>query len=235
MANEDIGRRGRSVQLGKITCIGLLIAGIFAAGIGGATACGKGKLIFEDKFAKIDPSWVVSMSSNVSQQPTPEARGLAFTLPPGAAGDLTRSGAESFEVCALVVAHKSALNAKTWGVVAQIFFWRADYDHSYKALAVEDGRYWVNRRDSADHFANITPILADASLWGPDANELDLRIKGNAGSFSVNGKKIGNFTGDPPSGGGKLGISFVTDEKNAATETVYLKDFQLRELDGTQP
>ena len=81
---------------------------------------------------------------------------------------------------------------------------------------------------------SVTPQVDDPSIMKPGANEVSVSLKGNKGTFSVNGKKIGDFTGEPPEGGSVAGFALYSGKTNTAPTTFALKSIELREAAAGQ-
>jgi hypothetical protein len=63
----------------------------------------------------------------------------------------------------------------------------------------------------------LPPTPSNAVRTKPGAvNEVEVRVKGDNGSFYVNGAKIADFRGDPPPRGGPPGV-YAESGSNAVT------------------
>jgi len=93
-----------------------------------AAACGNGKLIFEDKFATLDPSWGFG-EDDPSRTNGPD--GLVYKLDPNLSFNRLNQSElyDDYEVCA-VYATKVPGNADTY---VGVYFLGSDYDNFYQA------------------------------------------------------------------------------------------------------
>lgn len=55
-------------------------------------------------------------------------------------------------------------------------------------------------------------------------NELSVVVKGSKGSITINGKKVGDFTGKPPEGGSLVGVNFGTYDDDGGPLTITVVD-----------
>ena len=80
----------------------VLSAGIIIAGGGSALACGGGKLLFEDKFETLDPSW--GFDKHVPARSNGPG-GLVYKMPPDYSFALLNQSSlyDNYEVCAVFV------------------------------------------------------------------------------------------------------------------------------------
>lgn len=206
-------------------CIGLVCGSL--AMIQSAAACGAGKVLFEDKFASLDPSWNMS-ATNDTRSVGPD--GLSFKMKPNTAYTyLNQTGFyDDYEVCADVVMQ---FDAKSNGYLG-IAFWGVDNDNLY-ILDVSPivGQFAVYRGQKGKF---LQPIK-----WGGSAaiktgtgvtNAISVAVKANHAVITINGQKVAEFNGQPPDGGSLPGVDFSTS-KNDQVETVEtVQNFQIRAL-----
>jgi hypothetical protein len=210
----------------------LLLVGILIASVEGAAACGNGKLIFEDKFETLGPSWKVEQKY---RKLTTGTGGLTITVAPGKdVGALNRSGVyKNFEVCAAFVT-KSIKGADD---LFAIRFWTPDGNDEYWAVTWTGKGWFVVNRYENDEPKAITSQIENSSLLNDpgETNEVSIRVDDNKGTFSVNGKKVTDFTGQPPENGSLFGFLVSEDKGNPGPSTFTLKSIQLREVGTDQP
>jgi hypothetical protein len=71
-------------------------------------------------------------------------------------------------------------------------------DH-YMAAISPDGYYWVAKFVDGVQTAVVDDVRRPMVKTGPnDVNELSVTIRGNTGTFSINGAEAGRFSGEPP-------------------------------------
>ena len=77
----------------------------------------------------------------------------------------------------------------------------------------------------------IAPTHDDLIFMGSSAtNELSVTVNDNKATIAINGKKIVDFTGQPPDGGSLIGLSFGTLKSDPGPSTVTVKSIQVREV-----
>jgi hypothetical protein len=210
----------------------VLSVGVLIAGVDGAAACGSGKLLFEDKFETIDPAW------NLPREDATRSNGpggLVYKLGPGdSIITLNQSGLhENYEVCAVFT---SEVPAEADAYVA-VDFWGSDSDNVYEAdIYPAFGTYSVYRYQNKKALKPISPRSDDSVVKGTSAtNEISITVNGNKATIALNGKKVIDFTGQPPEGGSLFGLSLGTLKGDAGPSTFTVKSIQLREVATSQP
>lgn len=161
-------------------------------------ACDGKDVMFSEDFSKPDASWtpakgnvvrnnryVVSVEPNVSATDWP----AAFVF----------SG--NYSVCAELKLPIDPDGAAGSGIA----FWvdpekNQNGSHNYyMAVASPDGYYWVSRVFNGVRSTVVDAADGDLVKNGPnDTNQISVRLQGNEGIFVVNGKEVGQFTGQPP-------------------------------------
>jgi hypothetical protein len=81
----------------------------------------------------------------------------------------------------------------------------------------------------------ITPISerSDASIvkgTSATTNEISVTVNGNKATLAINGKKVIDFTGQPPEGGSLFGLSLGAFKSDTGPSTLTVKSIQLREV-----
>jgi hypothetical protein len=210
--------------------LGLLILpfGILAGG--NAAACGSGKLVFEDKFTTLDPAWAIEKEYN-SLNAGPD--GLTIVLNPGQnVGALNRFGAyKNFEICISTVVSKEAGSDDMFA----LRFWTPDGNDEYWAVAwVATSTFIVNRYVNNNPSAIISQTVNSSMMQVGGENEFSVSVSGNKGTFSINGKKLADFNGQPPPNGSIFGFNVNSGKSDKSPVTFVLKDLQLREVSVAQ-
>jgi hypothetical protein len=177
-----------------------------------ANVCLAAKVLFEDKFATLDPSWgapsaimnvkngkmVISPVKNTTQ--TIINQGSVFPNDTDITFNMTFSKAP----------------APTWG--SGLVFWAKDYGEYYALLINANGWFAIQH-----HVANrfLLPVAWRESKVikkGVGAmNQVQVVTKGNKATISVNGKEIITLSGQPPKGGSLIGFKVAsgTDAANS--------------------
>jgi hypothetical protein len=197
-SNENVQWEGPAMSLIVSRHGSLILAfAILLVGADYAAACGNGKLILEDKFETLDPAWKVEKNYN---KLTTGPGGLSITIAPGNdVGALSHSGSyENFEICAAFITE----GIKGTDDLFAIRFWTSDGNDEYWAVIWTERSWFKVNRYENDEPKAITSQIEDSSLLnkpGP-TNEASIRLNDKKGTFSVNGKKVADFTGQPPEG-----------------------------------
>ncbi|HVV60528.1 MAG TPA: toll/interleukin-1 receptor domain-containing protein [Pseudolabrys sp.] len=113
------------------------------------------------------------------------------------------------------------LNATAGGLV----FWSriGNMDDIYTANLYPDGSYAILRKDSGK-WSTIVPKKAFAGIHkGLGAqNQIKVALKSSTATLYINGVKAQEIEGDPPDGGGVIGL-FARSERNAQNQWRFLR------------
>jgi hypothetical protein len=205
----------------------VLLAGILILGADKAVACGNGKLLLEDKFETLDPAWGFDPDSTTRSN-GPE--GLTYKLGPNDFVNLlNQSGIyDNYEVCAVF----SSTVPENSDAYVSVNFWASDYDNQYGSdVFPAQGTFDVYRIQRKKFLSPVSATSNPAIVKGTNAtNEISLTVNGNKGTLVINGKKVIDFTGQPPADGSQFGFFVGTGKNDTGPSTFNLKDIQLREL-----
>ena len=182
------------------------VVAVLLATSSAAMAClGKSDPALDDNFSKPDPGW--PNAENVQTTPQglvvkPPVNGSTWALNSNYAMD----GTDLCVTVAMPAAMPTPANEDTVGDVG-VVFWRRDNDNYYMAAISPDATAVVSRYLNGQWLTIVNPSHADAIKTGPGAvNEIEVSVRGNAGSFYVNGTKLADFRGQSPPGGGPPGV-----------------------------
>lgn len=211
----------------SISRLGVLAAGLLVC-MSEAMACGSGKLILEEKFESLDPAWGFSDKDDTRKN-GPD--GLTYTLQPGDNIFLLNQASlyNDYEVCAVFTTEAPA----EAGTYVAVDVWGTDADNVYEVdILPISGSYSVYRFQNKKMLKPVPLRSHESIAKGASAtNELSVAVKGNKGSITINGKKVADFTGQPPEGGSLFGVNFGTLKQDSGPSTVTVKSVQLRELE----
>jgi hypothetical protein len=200
----------------KLTVLMVALAAVLLA----VTAGLAGKVLFEDKFTSLDPSWgapgpimdvkdgklVITPEKNTSQ--TILNQGNVFP----------NDGEASF-----AIAYVKA-PAPTWG--SGLVFWAKDYNEYYAILMNAEGWFAVQRYVAGRYLLPVAWRESDAIKKGEGAlNQIKVVTKGNKATVVVNGKEVITFSGQPPAGGSLIGFKVASGPEGA--NSVAFSNFQL--------
>jgi hypothetical protein len=206
-----------------------LIAALFGAAVlavassGSALACGAGKLLFEDKFDKLDPAWGITLKDGWSV-----GQGLKMTLKPNDAETFLNQASlyDNYEVCMTVASQFTGDDTTD----PYVIFWGADSDNFYEAgVGAHYGKYTVWRKQHAKWLNPVAWTETPTVKKGSGAvNEISVTVTGKHAVVDINGQRVTEFDGQPPDGGSQIGIDADCDKDNKNACVVNITDIQVR-------
>ncbi|MFO1088074.1 MAG: hypothetical protein U1E46_00680 [Hyphomicrobiales bacterium] len=217
--------------------LGLLcLTGVWlATTIDQAYACGQGKLLLEDKFAKPSPVWGLRVDDKIDKF---GPSGYQVTLTGDQQRDLLNQSGyfDNYEVCLTVSAPPQCSKTDTCEAkpLVGLTFWGVDTSSKYSLdISPTFATYSISREQNNKWLRPIpwTNLPDDAmkpQFKGPI--ELSVQVKGSSLVASINGVKVTDFDGMPPNGGSLVGFSIWTSESDTSPSTFNVTDFQVREL-----
>jgi hypothetical protein len=112
----------------------------------------------------------------------------------------------------------TAMDQTSGGVV----FWATNTSNFYTAQIRPDGDYWIGRLINGN-WINVIPRTKNESIKGGTnaVNEVAVTLVNNFGALFVNNVKVQNFRGQPPKGGGAIGLH-AESEQAASDEWRFL-------------
>jgi len=170
-----------------------------------ALACqGTGTPQLDENFKTPDPGW-----GRPDDVGTFTPNGLALTAPVnGSAWRINRSytlGTADWGVEAVNPARPRSLADEAGDV--GIWFWGLDSQNFYTATIALDGTAAIDRLAGGKWQAVVPPTASSAIKTAPNAvNEIEVVLRGGAGTLFVNGGKITDFRGQAPPDGGSPGV-----------------------------
>ena len=176
-----------------------------------ATACGNGKVIFEDKFETLDPSW-----GNVTDLKKVENGALVLTPEPGKS--VWGISESDYYTDAAICVDATVTNGLPEEAYHSIVFWFQDTSNFYEFALWPSGKYRVERWSKGKilYPISLTDVPELKKGLG-QTNSLEVETKGNMATLYVNGTKIAEFKGRPPEGGGKVGLDSTSPQTGERT------------------
>lgn len=163
-----------------------------------AMACEGSNVLFEDDFSTADPSWGAYDGMAIE--------GGKLTVKPdvymGYAIENQSSFFTDFDACVDLVQNNQDPTTGYSGLL----FWGVDYDNYYTVDVATNGYVRVSRKQSNRWLTPVAWALVNGVNEGTAVNELRLTVKGNQATIYVNGTKFSTFKGQPPQGGGLIGV-----------------------------
>lgn len=182
---------------------GLLLSATWAVS---SFACEGSNVIVDESFQKPESGWGAA-SDHVSYGPL----GMALKWDLGQAYTVINDHytSDGTDLCVTAI-WPSDLNPgdKEWTIDAGIIFWAKDNENFYAAF-VDNLGYYAITRYVGDHPRTIAKAPAQFEFVNKrsgDKNELEVQISGAKGTFLINGKKVLDFGGQPPTGTGSVGV-----------------------------
>jgi hypothetical protein len=164
-----------------------------------AIACTGSTVLFEDDFSFADPAWGNYDGTTIAngQMTIQVEPGLGYTL-------LNQAGLyQDFDACIDVVQH----NADPSTAWASLLFWGTDYQNFYAFDVAGNGYVKVSRLQNNRWLSPVDWILTEGLVNpGEQVNHLRVRAVGNVAQVFVNGRQVAQFRGQPPEGGGLIGV-----------------------------
>jgi hypothetical protein len=177
-----------------------------------ANMCLAAKVLYEDKFTTLDPSWGSSSAiMNVKDGKlviTPEKNTTQTIL--NQANVLPNDMEASYGITFVKAP------APTWG--SGLVFWAKDYDEYYAILINAQGWFGVQRHVSNRYLLPVAWRESDAIKKGEGAeNQVKVVTKGKQATISINGKEVITLSGQPPEGGSLIGFKAASGPEGANT------------------
>jgi hypothetical protein len=194
---------------GSVIAIALLA--VIGAGTA-AGACEGSKVLFEDSFAELQPTWDVSPDVGKVEDGqlviTSKADWTVWV-------PSTASVYDDIDMCADVTT-VAAIDPSTNYV--GLVFWYQDDDNFYTVEISAAGTASMWRKQRGKWLEQFS-WTKEAAVRGGDGTTNQLRVvtKGNDASFYVNGDKVAEIKGQPPQNGQQIGLIAYSPKKGVAT------------------
>jgi len=199
---------------GKLTALVMAMAMVFLAVTAGLAA----KVLFEDKFATLDPSWGVP-SANISAKDGK----LIINVDKNSLDRVNQANVlpNDMEANYTVAFVKAGVPNSGSGLI----FWAKDANDYYCLLTNANGRFSVQRFTGGRW---LVPVAwSDAPLKKGEGAESQVKVvtKGNQATIFINGKEVVSFAGQPPEGGSLIG--FLVSGAPEGSNSVAFSNFQV--------
>ncbi|MBX3577904.1 MAG: hypothetical protein KF723_11890 [Rhizobiaceae bacterium] len=174
-----------------------------------ALACEGSSVLYEDDFSSADPAW-----GNYSDLKIDNGV-LTLLVNPDSGYPLENQSGffeGNYDICVDVV-QKNTDPSTSW---ASLLFWGTDYDNYYLFQAATNGYVNVARKQKGRWLNPVNWIQTNGVVKpGTESNNLRVVIVGNQVTGYVNGQQVLQFKGQPPEGGGLIGV-YGNSPKDAA-------------------
>lgn len=200
----------------KMATLAMTMAVILLA----VTASLASKVLFEDKFTSLDPSWgAPGPAMNVKDGKliiTPEMNTTQTVL--NQANVFPNDSEGSFAMTFVKTP------APGWG--SGLVFWARDYNEYYTVLINAEGWFAVQRYVAGRYLLPVAWRESDAIKQGEGAeNQIKVVTKGDKATVFINGKEIISLSGQPPQGGTLVGFKVASGPEGS--NSVAFSNFQL--------
>ena len=184
------------------------------------TASLAGKVLFEDKFASLDPSWgAPSPLRNVKDGKFIITPSVNMTQTVLNQANVYPNDAEASFAMTFVTAP-----APKYG--SGLVFWAKDNNEYYAVLLSVEGWFGVHRNVAGRYLLPVGWRESDAIKKGEGAeNQVKVATKGNIATIFINGKEVISLSGQPPQGGTLIGFKVGSGPEGC--NSVAFSNFQL--------
>jgi hypothetical protein len=179
-----------------------------------------GKVLFEDKFTSLDPSWG-------APGPIMDVKDGKLIITPKV--NTTQTILNQAEVYPNDFEATFAMSyvkapAPTWG--SGLVFWARDYNQYYAVLINVEGWFGIQRNVNGRYLLPVAWRESDAIKKGLGAeNQVKVVTKDKKATVFINGKEVISFSGQPPQGGTLVGFKVASGPEGS--NTVAFSNFQL--------
>ncbi|MGH7807567.1 MAG: hypothetical protein ACRENT_05695 [Thermodesulfobacteriota bacterium] len=167
-----------------------------------------GEVLFADDFSTLDPGWGEA-GPNLSA-----GNGKLTVQPEMNSGFVALNQANRFEnMDAGINVNMSKSEDPSWA--GGLVFWATDYDNYYALLVSGDGQFSVRRYVNARSLAPVDWRDSTVLKKGTgQVNHLRIVTKGTQVTAYINGSEAVTFSGQPPQGGGYIGVKGSSADKS---------------------
>lgn len=192
---------------GKWTTLTVAVAAVLLTVISSFAA---GNVLFEDKFATLDPAWAApSEWINVKDGK------LIINGEKNLADNYLNQGAILPNDMDASV-NMTFIKAADINYGSGLLFWAKDYNGWYCALINADGWFAVQRRVGDRFLMPVNWIKSDAIKKGAGVeNQFRVVTKGSQATVYINGKQVISFSGQAPEGGSLIGFRVGSGPKES--------------------
>jgi hypothetical protein len=173
-------------------------------------ACQGTTVLFEDDFSFTDPAWGGYDGTTIDNGQ------MTISVEPGRGYTLLNQSSlyNDFDACVDVVQH----NDDPTSAWASLVFWGVDFNNFYTLDVAGNGYIKVSRLQNNKWLSPVDWTLTEGVVKpGEELNSLRVMAQGNVASVFVNGQMVAQFRGQPPEGGGLIGVYGAAPDGSAAT------------------
>jgi hypothetical protein len=187
----------------KLSALAMLLAVVWLA----ASSSFGATVLFEDKFATLDPGW--GMAGKIIY-----AKDGKFVISPEMSHSqavINQGNLFPNNMDVSVTVNFATAGAPSFG--SGLIFWANDYSDYYALLVTTEGWLVVQRYVAGRTLTPVTWRPFDAIKKGQGAdNMLRVVTNGNQGTAYINDQMVVTFSGQPPQGGSLVGLKAASGD-----------------------
>jgi hypothetical protein len=189
-----------------------------------AAATCPGNVTFHDTFAVTNPVW--NLNTGATVKVTMGGGKADFSFTQASLGQSLQYSINQYGDASLCATVSAPATAKAENQAAGMTFWGSAGANYYMFEVTVAGQFFVGSNNNGTWTALFARQDNAAIAKGVGvSNTLQVTTKGTLATFYVNGTQVGTITGNPPAGGGTVGIYAETSTTSA--EPMDLTDFQI--------
>jgi len=193
------------------TCLGVLLATLCSRAMP-ARACMGTTVLLQDDFKTMEANWG-QPSALISVQ-----NGHLILKPAlNTETEALNNGNVFTDMDACVDVMATALGPEMQHSYGGLVFWATDLSNYYEFMVSGTGTYGIFRRLAGRWITVVNFTLNAAVKKGVNqTNQLRVVTKGNQAALYINGTQMTSLSGQPPAGGGEIGLSGAAGTKTQA-------------------
>ncbi len=179
-----------------------------------ASACEGSEIVLEDKFGDDAGGWAINPAVEVKDG------SFVFKLPADAMqSDLNVTfNVTDADICSETVWPEG--DPRVLG--AGLLFWGEDTRSYFQFGVLNNGKYWVARRENGKWHTVVENVQSDAIKTKPgESNTLRVKTSGNFATFYINGTKVRDLRGRAPKSGWRFGLSGDNFDKQKEARIIF--------------
>jgi hypothetical protein len=189
-----------------------------------AAATCPGNVTYHDTFTTAGPGWNLSTAATVKVTIGGGKADISFTQQ--GLGQSLQFSSNQYGDLSLCATVSTPATSKVEDEAAGVTFWGTSPSTYYLFETLVSGQFFVGFNNNGSWQALFAKQANAAVAKGAGVNNtLQVTTKGNLATFYVNGTQVGTITGNPPAGGGTVGI--YAESSTTSPEPMDFTDFQI--------
>lgn len=215
--------RGKGTQPMRNAVATAVLFGLCSVLPAAAANC-PGNVTYHDTFTSAGPGWNLTTAPTVKV--TMGGGKADFNFTQASLGQSLQYSINQYGDASLCATVNAPATAKAENEAAGITFWGTNPSTYYLFEVTVGGQFFVGINNNGTFQALFARQDNAAVAKGVGVNNtLQVTTKGTLATFYVNGAQVGTITGNPPAGGGTVGIYAETSTTSA--QPMDLTDFQI--------